>query len=80
MRAEHENQGHQEQKESYVYRERTSNQLAVHFDFTGTTHGCCNSSDAVGLASWSISNVLRKKSWASDDISEGIVGRAEDPI
>ena len=42
--------------------------------------GCCNNSAADGRASWSILKVCLRKSCASDEISDGTVGVAEDPI
>lgn len=49
--------------------------------FAGTvTQGCWRSSPAPGRASWSRSNVFWRKSWASAEISDGIVGLADEPI
>lgn len=41
---------------------------------------CCNIISADGRASWSTLNACRRKSCASDVISEGMVGAAEEPI
>lgn len=43
-------------------------------------NGCWDNSAAEGLACWFNSNVLLRKSTASEEISEGMVGFADDPI
>lgn len=54
--------------------------FAVPFGGFLDIQGCNNSSNAEGLASWSNSNVSCKKSWASAEMSDGIVGFADEPI
>lgn len=48
--------------------------------FLATTQGCWSSSPALGRAEWLRSKVLVRKSWASEEISDGIAGFADWPI